>query len=57
MRRGKRFLNRVLAGTVLARGWPLSFTRRTGRFDGSRSRLGAGVGRVLASRDQFAALR
>lgn len=56
-RRGKRFLNRVLAATVLARGGPLSFTHRTGRFDGSRIGRGAGVGRVLASRDQFAAFR
>uniref|UniRef100_UPI001B72492B DUF3363 domain-containing protein n=1 Tax=Niveispirillum sp. TaxID=1917217 RepID=UPI001B72492B len=56
-RRGKRFLNRVLAATVLARGGPLSFTRRSGRFDGSRIGRGAGVGRVLASRDQFAAWR
>ena len=56
-RRGKRFLNRVLAATVLARGGPLSFTRRSGRFDGSRIGRGAGVGRVLASRDQFAAFR
>ncbi|MBJ7418154.1 MAG: relaxase/mobilization nuclease domain-containing protein [Niveispirillum sp.] len=56
-RRGKRFLNRVLAATVLAKGGPLSFTRRSGRFDGSRIGRGAGVGRVLASRDQFAALR
>lgn len=56
-RRGKRFLNRVLAATVLARGGPLSLTRRSGRFDGSRIGRGAGVGRVLASRDQFAAWR
>ncbi len=56
-RRGKRFLNRVLAATVLARGGPLSFTRRSTRFDGSRIGRGAGVGRVLASRDQFSALR
>lgn len=56
-RRGKRFLNRVLAATVLARGGPLSFTRRSSRFDGSRIGRGAGVGRVLASREQFAALR
>jgi type IV secretory pathway VirD2 relaxase len=56
-RRGKRFLNRVLAATVLANGGPVSFRARKARFDGSRIGRGAGVGRVLASRDQFAAYR
>lgn len=56
-RRGKRFLNRVLAATVLANGGPISFRTRKTRFDGSRIGRGAGVGRVLASRDQFAAWR
>lgn len=56
-RRGKRFLNRVLAATVLANGGPVSFRARKTRFDGSRIGRGAGVGRVLASRDQFAAWR
>jgi len=56
-RRGKRFLNRVLAATVLANGGAISFRTRKTRFDGSRIGRGAGVGRVLASRDQFAAWR
>lgn len=56
-RRGKRFLNRVLAATALANGGPVSFGARKTRFDGSRIGRGAGVGRVLASRDQFAAWR
>jgi type IV secretory pathway VirD2 relaxase len=56
-RRGKRFLNRVLAATVLANGGLISFRTRKTRFDGSRIGRGAGVARVLASRDQFAAWR
>lgn len=54
--RGRKFLHRVLAAANLARGGT-AVPGRPRRFDGSRIGRGAGVGRVLGMRDQFAAFR
>lgn len=54
--RGRKFLHRVLAAANLARGG-VAVPGRPRRFDGSRMGRGAGVGRVLGMRDQFAAFR
>ncbi|TWB77195.1 type IV secretory pathway VirD2 relaxase [Nitrospirillum amazonense] len=56
-RRGVKYLNRVLAATILARGGAGGLGRAARGFTGSRIGRGAGVGRVLAARDQFAAYR
>ncbi|WP_198585756.1 hypothetical protein [Sphingomonas koreensis] len=53
---GRKFLHRVLAAANLARAGSAAGGRRK-RFDGSRIGRGAGVGRVLASRDVYAAFR
>jgi len=55
-RRSRKFLHRVLAAANLARGGALILGRRRG-FTGSRIGRGAGVGRVLSSRDRYAAFR
>lgn len=55
-KQGKKFLSRVLAAANLARGGAAGHARR-GRFDGSRIGRGSGVGRVLGSRDHYAAFR
>jgi hypothetical protein len=52
---GRKFLHRVLAATNLARGG--SGGSRKARFTGSRIGRGSGVGRVLSSRDRYAAFR
>ena len=52
---GRKFLHRVLAASNLARGGA-GGTRKS-RFTGSRIGRGAGVGRVLANRDRYAAFR
>ncbi|WP_372502303.1 relaxase/mobilization nuclease RlxS [Tistrella mobilis] len=52
---GRKFLHQVLAASNLARGGA-GGTRKS-RFTGSRIGRGAGVGRVLASRDRYAAFR
>jgi type IV secretory pathway VirD2 relaxase len=52
---GRKFLHRVLAASNLARGG--SSGVRKPRFTGSRIGRGAGAGRVLASRDRYAAFR
>lgn len=54
--RGRKYLHRVLAAANLARAGSGATGRRT-RFDGSRIGRGSGVGRVLASRDLYAAFR
>lgn len=54
-KRGRKFLHQVLAATNLARGGAGS--ARKSRFNGSRIGRGAGAGRVLASRDRYAAFR
>ena len=55
-KQGRKFLSRVLAAANLARGGASGQARR-GRFDGSRIGRGSGVGRVLGSRDRYAAFR
>lgn len=49
---GRKFLHQVLAASNLARG-----SGGKSNFSGSRIGRGAGVGRVLASRDRYAAFR
>lgn len=52
----RKFLSRVLAAANLARGGSAAPDRRS-RFDGSRIGRGSGVGRLLGSRDRYAAFR
>jgi type IV secretory pathway VirD2 relaxase len=51
---GRSYLHRVLRASSLAGG---NLGRRSGKVYGSRIGVGAGVGRVLAARDRFAAYR
>ncbi len=51
---GRSYLHRVLRASNLAGG---TLGRRSGKVYGSRIGKGAGVGRVLAARDRFAAFR
>ena len=51
---GRKYVHRVLRAIALAGAPGLG---KRGRFSGSRIGRGVGVGRVLASRDQFAAFR
>lgn len=53
-KRGRKYLHRVLAATVLAGGLRRA---RGKRFIGSRIGRGAAMGRLLCSRDRFAGLR
>ena len=55
-KRARKFLHRVLAAANLARGGASTGRGRSG-FTGSRIGRGAGVGRVLVSRDRYAAFR
>jgi type IV secretory pathway VirD2 relaxase len=56
--RGKRYLQQVLRGIALADGRPRGGSqRRRSNFHGNRIGRGAGVGRVLSSRDRYAAFR
>jgi type IV secretory pathway VirD2 relaxase len=55
-RKARKYLHRVLAAANLARGGS-AMLGRSRRFDGSRIGRGAGVGRVLGSRDRYAAIR
>jgi type IV secretory pathway VirD2 relaxase len=55
-KKARKYLSRVLAAANLARGGAGMVGRRS-RFDGSRIGRGSGVGRVLGSRDRFAAFR
>lgn len=54
-KRSRKFLHQVLAAVNLARGGG-NGSRKSG-FTGSRLGRGAGAGRVLASRDRYAAFR
>lgn len=54
--RPRKFIARVIAATNLARGGASARTRPSA-FTGSRIGRGAGVGRVLSSRDRYAAFR
>ena len=55
-KRGRRYLQQVLRVVALAGGRPRPGAQRRA-FRGSRIGRGAGVGRVLASRDRYAAYR
>jgi type IV secretory pathway VirD2 relaxase len=55
-KKGRKFLSKVLAAANLSRGGSGSVAGSR-RFDGSRIGRGSGVGRVLGSRDRFAAFR
>ena len=55
-KRARKYVSRVLAAANLARGGTFSFSSSKG-FSGSRTGRGAGVGRMLASRDRQAAFR
>ena len=52
--RGRKFLHRVLRAAALAGGRP---NGSRGKFHGSQIGRGASVGRVLSSRDRYAAFR
>ena len=57
-KRGRKYLHRVLQAVALAGGrMRLGSSSRRGMFHGNRIGRGAGVGRVLASRDRYAAYR
>ena len=57
-KRGKRYLQQVLRSVALAGGRPHGGTpTRQSGFHGNRIGHGAGVGRVLARRDRYAAFR
>ena len=55
-KRARKYVGRVLAAANLARGGAFSFSSSKG-FSGSRTGRGAGIGRMLASRDRHAAFR
>lgn len=55
--RSRKYLHQVLQSANLARGGAAENSRRGGVFHGNRIGRGSGVGRVLASRDRFAAFR
>ncbi|MFT4053927.1 MAG: relaxase/mobilization nuclease RlxS [Novosphingobium sp.] len=60
VRRGRSYMSEVMRATNLAGGLAGSASGKGGHgrhFHGNRSGVGAGVGRVLASRDRFAAYR
>ena len=57
-KRGRRYLQQVLHAVVLSGGVRrVGGSQRRGTFHGNRIGRGAGVGRVLASRDRYAAYR
>lgn len=56
IRRGRSYMSQVLKAANLAGGIKAAGGRRGG-FHGNRSGVGVGVGRVLVSRDRFAAFR
>ena len=56
IRRGRSYMSQVLRAANLVGGIRAP-TGRKSRFDGSRIGRGSGVGRVLGSRDRFAAFR
>ncbi|MBG6116577.1 MULTISPECIES: relaxase/mobilization nuclease RlxS [unclassified Sphingobium] len=56
IRRGRSYMSQVLKAASLAGGIKAAGGRRAA-FHGNRSGVGVGVGRVLASRDRFAAFR
>src|SRR3546814_16375971 len=54
--RPRKFISRVIAAANLARGGASGRARQSA-FTGSRIGRGSGVGRVLSSRDRYAAFR
>jgi type IV secretory pathway VirD2 relaxase len=57
-RRGRKYLHRVLQATMLAGGRMRGgSSARKARFHGSQIGRGASIGRVLATRDRYAAFR
>jgi len=57
-KRGRKYLHRVLQATMLAGGRLRSpSSARKAKFHGSQIGRGASIGRVLASRDRYAAFR
>ena len=56
-RQGKSYLSRVLRSAMLASGGVFGKAPRKLKFTGARIGKGAGVARVLSSRDRFAAYR
>ena len=57
-KRGRRYLQQVLHAVALAGGVRrVGGSQRRGTFHGNRIGRGAGVGRILASRDRYAAYR
>ncbi len=57
-KRGRKYLHRVLQATMLAGGRVRSgSSARKAKFHGSQIGRGAGIGRMLASRDRYAAFR
>jgi type IV secretory pathway VirD2 relaxase len=57
-KRGRKYLHRVLQATMLAGGRLRSgSSERKAKFHGSRIGRGAGIGRMLATRDRYAAFR
>lgn len=55
-KQARKFLSRVIAAANLARGGASGRARKSG-YTGSRIGRGAGVGRVLSTRDRYAAFR
>src|SRR3546814_4142933 len=56
--RGRKYLHRVLQATMLAGGRPRSgSSTRKAKFHGSQIGRGASIGRMLGSRDSYAAFR
>ncbi len=57
-KRGRKYLHRVLQATMLAGGRLRSgSSARKAKFHGSQIGRGAGIGRMLATRDRYAAFR
>lgn len=57
-KRGRKYLHRVLQATMLAGGHlRIGLSTRKARFHGSQIGRGASVGRMLATRDRYAAFR
>jgi len=57
-KRGRKYLHRVLQATMLAGGHlRIGSSARNAKFHGSQIGRGAGIGRMLAARDRYAAFR
>lgn len=57
-KRGRKYLHRVLQATMLAGGQlRIGSSARKAKFHGSQIGRGAGIGRMLATRDRYAAFR